>query len=224
MSESHARLATDSEGLLGHHFDDLAQQHEANRLGMWIFLATEIMFFGAVFVAYTVYRFNYPDAFAAGSRLLDVVLGTINTGVLLLSSLTMALAVYSAETGRRKLLVAFLLITMLLGLTFLGIKGLEYYHKYQEQLIPLAGLPFAYEGAAPEQVALFLSLYLTMTGIHALHLLIGIGALAVFIFLAWRGHFTRGDYVPVELLGLYWHFVDIVWVFLFPLLYLVDRT
>lgn len=224
MSESQMRLVTESEGMVGHHFEDLEQQREANVVGMWVFLATEIMFFGAMILGYLVYRQAHPAVFAEASRHLDVVLGTINTGVLLCSSLTMVLAVYAAQSGKRRAAVAFLLFTMLLGLTFLSIKGLEYYHKYEERLLPLEGLPFVYDGAAPQQAQLFFNLYLILTGIHAVHLLIGVLIVAVLAFFVWRGRFLGAGYMPVELVGLYWHFVDVVWVFLFPFLYLIDRT
>jgi cytochrome c oxidase subunit 3 len=206
---------------LAHQFDDLTQQYEASNLGMWLFLLTEIMFFGGLFAGYTVYRTFYPAAFVEGSHHLDVLLGGINTAVLLGSSLTMALAVHAAQTGRRWPLVGLLLLTMLLGLVFLGIKSIEYGHKFAEHLVP--GPQFAYAGPHAGQVQLFFGFYFGMTGMHALHMVIGIGLLAILTFLSWRGHFSPVYYTPVELLGLYWHFVDIVWIFLFPLLYLLGR-
>ena len=214
MSDSHASV-------LAHHFVDLDQQHEANILGMWTFLVTEVMFFGGMFAVYLIYRFAYSDVFAEASRHLDVRLGTINTGVLLCSSLTMALAVHAVQTSKRKLAVTFLLATIVLGSIFLGIKGLEYYHKFEEHLIP--GSNFIYEGLDPQKAQLFLGLYLTMTGFHALHMIIGIAVIAYFAVGAWRGWYSSENYTPVEMLGLYWHFVDIVWVFLFPLLYLIGQ-
>jgi cytochrome c oxidase subunit III len=203
---------------LAHQFDDLAQQSEASNLGMWAFLLTEIMFFGGLFVGYTVYRTAYPAAFIEGSQHLDVLLGTVNTVVLISSSLTMALAVHAAQTEQRRLLVRFLLLTMILGLLFLGIKGYEYWHKYHEGLLP--GSRFASTGPPAPQVQLFLILYFVMTGLHALHMIIGLGLLVVLTVLAWRGRFSAAYYTPVEMTGLYWHFVDIVWIFLYPLLYL----
>ncbi len=215
LSDSHASA-------LAHHFSDVDQQNEANTLGMWIFLVTEIMFFGGLFLVYTIYRVAYPEAFAEASRSLDVVLGTTNTTVLLCSSLTMALAVNAAQTGNRKLIVAFLLLTLLLGSIFLGIKGLEYYHKYEEHHIP--GASFHYEGEAdPREAQLFFGLYFVLTGFHALHMVIGAAVIIYFAIRAWRGFYPPEKYVAVEQLGLYWHFVDIVWVFLFPLLYLIGR-
>ena len=204
---------------LAHQFDDPAQQHEASNLGMWAFLLTEIMFFGGLFAGYTVYRTAYHAGFVAGSQHLDVLLGTVNTAVLISSSLTMALAVHAAQVGRRQLLMRFLLLTMLLGLVFLSIKGFEYWHKYHEGLVP--GLRFTYAGPYPNQVQLFLLCYFLLTGLHALHMVIGLGLLTILAVLAWRGVFSAAYSTPVEIIGLYWHFVDIVWIFLYPLLYLV---
>jgi cytochrome c oxidase subunit III len=200
-------------------FDDLAQQHEAASLGMWVFLVTEILFFGGLFAGYTVYRAAYSEAFREASHHLDLLLGSINTGVLITSSLTMALAVHSAQEGRRRALTVFLLLTMVIGAVFLGIKVTEYAHKYEQDLVP--GIRFAYGGPHPGQVQLFLIFYFVMTSLHALHLTVGIGLLGVLAFLAGRGHFSADYYSPVETSGLYWHFIDIVWIFLFPLLYLI---
>lgn len=213
MSESHTALA--------HQFDDLAQQEDAANLGMWVFLITEIMFFGGLFVGYTVYRAAYPAAFTAGSHHLDIVLGCINTVVLISSSLTMALAVHAAQVGQRRLLTAFLLLTIVLGLVFLGIKAVEYGHKFEDRLVP--GPTFFFEGEHAKQVQIFYSFYFGMTGMHALHMVIGIGLLSVLVWLAWHGRYSSTYYTPVENIGLYWHFVDIVWIFLFPLLYLLGR-
>jgi cytochrome c oxidase subunit III len=204
-----------------HQFDDVAQQYEAASLGMWVFLLTEIMFFGGLFTGYTVYRTSYPLAFAEGSHHLDIMLGGINTAVLIGSSLTMALAVHSAQVGERQALTRFLLFTILLGLVFLGIKGLEYAHKFEEHLVP--GREFVAEGPHAAQIQLFFGFYFSMTGMHALHMIIGIGILGVLARQAWHGRFSPAYFTPVELSGLYWHFVDIVWIFLFPLLYLLGR-
>jgi cytochrome c oxidase subunit 3 len=206
---------------VAHQFDDAAQQHEASALGMWLFLVTEIMFFGGLFTAYVVYRAAYPDAFAGGSHHLDVVLGAINTAVLIGSSLTMALAVHGAQVGSRRAQMWFLFFTMVLGTTFLVIKGFEYAHKFHEDLVP--GPAFTFSGPDVREVQLFFSIYFAMTGLHALHMVIGNGALAVLFFQARRGDYGPGYYNPVEMSGLYWHFVDIVWIFLFPLLYLIGR-
>ena len=207
---------------LQHHFDSLEQQHEASTLGMWVFLVTEVMFFGGLFMAYIVYRTWYPLAFAEGSHHLDILLGGFNTAVLICSSLTMAMAVHAAQLGNRKGQVRFLVLTILLGATFLGVKVIEYAEKFEHHLIP--GHNFQWEGAAdPRNVEIFYTLYFTMTGLHALHMIIGIGVMLVILFMACRGRFTPEYYSPVEVSGLYWHFVDIVWIFLFPLLYLLGR-
>jgi len=206
---------------LAHHFDNLEQQAEATTLGMWVFLVTEVLFFGGLFATYMIYRNWYPEAFAAASHELDVTLGTVNTVVLITSSLTMALAVHAAQLGQRKLLMTFLILTMILGAVFLGIKSVEYYHKFVEHHIPGPGFQFEKEYVRHAQ--LFFSLYFVMTGLHALHMIIGIAILAVLTWQAWRGAFTPAYYSPVELTGLYWHFVDIIWIFLFPLLYLIGR-
>jgi cytochrome c oxidase subunit III len=215
-----SRLA-ESHAVPMHQFDDVEQQYETASLGMWAFLLTEIMFFGGLFTGYAVYRTAYPAAFAEGSHHLDIMLGGINTAVLICSSLTMALAVHSAQLGERQTLTRFLLLTMLLGLVFLGIKGVEYAHKFEEHLVP--GSRFVAEGPHAPQVQLFFGFYFSMTGMHALHMVIGIGILAVLAWQAWRGYFSPAYLTPVELTGLYWHFVDIVWIFLFPLLYLLGR-
>jgi cytochrome c oxidase subunit III len=206
--------------VLEHHFRDLEQQRDASTLGMWIFLATEVMFFGVLFLGYTAYRVVYYASFAEGSHHLKLLLGSVNTAVLLSSSLTMALAIHAAQLGRSRALVGFLLMTMLLGAAFLGIKALEYYYEYEEHLVP--GLNFAFSGPNPGHVEIFFILYFFMTGLHAFHLTVGIGLVAVIAFLAWRGRYTSEYHTPVELTGLYWHFVDVIWVFLFPLLYLID--
>jgi cytochrome c oxidase subunit 3 len=207
--------------LPAHQFDDLAQQHDATTLGMWVFLVTEVMFFGGLFTAYTVYRSSFPQAFVEASSHLDVTLGAINTAVLIASSFTMALSALSAQLGRRGWTVAFLLGTITLGTIFLGIKAVEYAHKFHEGLVP--GPLFRFEGAEPAHSQLFFSLYFAMTGMHALHMVIGIGILLTLVFRARRGEFSGAYYAPVEVTGLYWHFVDIVWIFLFPLLYLIGR-
>ena len=206
---------------LAHHFDTLEQQAEATTLGMWVFLVTEVLFFGGLFLVYTVYRTWYPAAFAAASHELDVTLGTINTAVLITSSLTMALAVHAAQLGQRKTLMIFLVATMVLGGVFLGIKGVEYYHKFAEHHVP--GPAFQFEKEHFRHAQIFFSLYFMMTGLHALHMVIGFGIMAVMLWWAWRGTITKEYYSPIEISGLYWHFVDIVWIFLFPLLYLIGR-
>lgn len=204
-----------------HQFETLEQKHEIATLGMWLFLATEVLLFGGLFFGYAAYRAAYPDIFAEASQHLRMWLATANTAILLTSSLTMALAVHAAQHGNRKRLTILLVLTMLFGLAFLGIKGVEYYIEYLENLVPLTGFTFEYEGTSPQIAALFYQLYFVMTGLHAVHLIIGIGIVAGTAVLAWRGRFTAETYEPVEVVGLYWHFIDVVWIFLFPLLYLI---
>jgi cytochrome c oxidase subunit 3 len=221
---------------LQHHFDDLDQQREASTFGMWVFLCTEILFFGGLFTTYVVYRQRFHGVFAQASHELNVWLGATNTAVLIISSLTMALAIWAAQINRRKLTVMFLLLTMALGLTFLGIKTIEYSEKgvpfgikalenlTKHHLTP--GPRFHYdcppgEPCHPEQAEVFFSLYFAMTGLHALHMVVGVGLLSYLLVPSWRGRFTAEWHNPLECIGLYWHFVDIVWIFLFPLLYLI---
>lgn len=206
---------------LAHQFDDVAQQRRAVSLGMWAFLLNEIMFFGGLFTAYVVYRSLFPQAFRDGSHHLDVTLGTVNTAVLIASSLTMALAVWSAERGRRRPLLGCLLATLALGLVFVGIKVVEYHGKWVDHLVP--GPHFAWHGPGGDGVQIFYALYFAMTGFHALHMLVGFGLLAWLVVDARRDRFGPAYWAPVEMVGLYWHFVDIVWIFLFPLLYLIGR-
>ncbi|MFZ0287253.1 MAG: cytochrome c oxidase subunit 3 family protein [Terriglobales bacterium] len=215
---------------LRHHFTTVQQQRDAASLGMWLFLGTEIMFFGGMFLAYLVYRNWYFNEFAAGSRSLDIWLGTINTIVLICSSLTVALGVRAAQMGKRTLLVILLVLTLILGLAFLGIKGVEWYAKYKEHHIPGASFdasdlirdyPQIHIDPAHEQI--YFSLYFAMTGLHALHMIIGIGIFSFLLYHAVKGRYTPEYYTPVEIGGLYWHFVDVVWIYLFPLLYLIDR-
>ena len=217
---------------LQHHFENMEQQREAGTLGMWVFLVTEIMFFGGMFFAYTLYRTKFPEAFASASNHLSWQLGALNTGVLILSSFTMALAVYSAQIGKRRNQVVFLVLTMLLGLTFLVIKAIEYHDKYVDRLIPgrlIPGRPFdasgvhLLPGAARQNVEMFYWIYFAMTGMHAVHMIIGVGVLSVIMYFAARGRYGPEYHNPVEITGLYWHFVDIIWIFLFPLLYLLGR-
>jgi cytochrome c oxidase subunit 3 len=205
-----------------HQFDDAFQQHESAYQGMWIFLATEVLFFGAVLFGYTVYRSLYYRPFLEGSHHLSVMLGGINTAVLLCSSLCMALAVHAAQRGHSRQLIVYLLVTALIGTVFLGIKFVEYYEHYKEHMVP--GLSFSYSGDQASHVELFMIFYFILTGMHAVHMLIGLGMLLVLAFLASRRKFSAEYYGPIDIGGLYWHFVDIVWVFLFPLLYLVDKS
>lgn len=282
---------------LQHQFEDMKQQEESVTIGMWAFLVQEIMFFGGLFTAYLVFRSRYPMAFAAGSNHLDAFWGGLNTLVLIVSSLTMALTVYYAQKGNRKMQVGLIIVTMLFGLTFLGVKFIEYRDKYEHGLVPVTGwnkrtkaehtestsltLPFETRASASEaapapsqehhvnphgdfmidvendmklpklaedgnfltqperdgyfsngkldpekfrdKVRIFFFIYFVMTGLHALHMIVGLGLMTWLLIAAWRGSFTHEYFAPVEMSGLYWHFVDIVWIFLFPLLYLLGR-
>lgn len=208
---------------LKHHFANEEQQKDASTVGMWVFLVTEIMFFGGLFLAYFAYRQAYPIAFASASLKTNLWLGAANTTVLICSSLTMAMAVHSAALGKQKLLIAFLVLTLMLGGTFLGVKAYEYHDKWVHHEVP--GYHFDCEGCEDAgHTPLFFSLYFGMTGLHATHMLVGFVILVVLIAQARKGKYTAKWYTPIEMFGLYWHFVDIVWIFLFPLLYLIDRS
>jgi cytochrome c oxidase subunit 3 len=214
--------------VLAHHFADLEQQRETEAFGMWMFLATEILIFGALFTAYTVYRLSFPRDFEAASAKLNVLIGSINTVVLLSSSLTMALSVHATRVGRQTMLTTCLLLTILLGGTFLGLKVVEYYIDYKENLVPVLAFdpgewtkPGEAEGPVnPQRVQLMLAFYYILTGLHAVHMIVGMGLLLWLMWRARRGTLTPVRYMAVEVVGLYWHFVDIVWIFLLPLLYL----
>ena len=209
---------------LQHHFDDLDQQREASTFGMWVFLCTEILFFGGLFTTYVVYRERFHGVFAQASHHLNVIMGGTNTAVLICSSLSMAMSIRAAQMNKRKLTVVLLILTMLFGSTFLVVKYFEYAEKFHHHLVP--GPNFHYECPAgepchPEQASIFFSLYFTMTGLHALHMIVGLGLLTYLLIPAWQGRFSAEWHNPMECIGLYWHFVDIVWIFLFPLLYLI---
>jgi cytochrome c oxidase subunit 3 len=203
-------------------FDDAAQQKDASTLGMWIFLITEIMFFGGMFLAYTVYRSLYPNVFAVASSSLNATIGAVNTAVLLCSSFTMVLAVRASQIGWRNGIVVFVILTVLLGGVFLGVKAYEWNEKFEEHHVP--GPTFHLEGTPLQgQAQIFFALYFAMTGLHALHMVVGVGIMAFILYHAWKGIYTPEYNTPVDVAGLYWHFVDIIWIFLFPLLYLIDR-
>jgi cytochrome c oxidase subunit III len=222
LGESEATLAV-HEPDLKHHFDDSAQQFQSSTLGMWVFLVTELMFFGGMFGGYTVYRNMYPDAFASTSHFMNVPIGAINTGVLIFSSFTMVMAVRSAQLGQKKVLIAFLIFTLLLGCLFLTLKYVEYHEEWVDHHIPGPGFQYA-DTRYFHQAQILFFLYFAMTGMHAIHMIVGAGMLIVLISMAARDRFTQAWYTPVEMIGLYWHFVDIVWIFLFPLLYLIGHT
>lgn len=274
---------------LQHQYEDMGQQEESVSIGMWMFLVQEIMFFGGLFTAYLVFRSKYPMAFAAGSNHLDAFWGGLNTIVLIVSSLTMALTVYYAQKGNRNMQVILIVLTMIFGSVFLGVKAIEYTSKYNDGLIPVTGwnkrhkeAPGATHAGAHEtpcyevghgstehkpnprgefqwadcslvklaqdhnylteaekigyfsngqidgdkfrdKVRIFYFLYFVMTGLHALHMIVGLGLMAWLLWTAWKRYYSADYYMPVEMSGLYWHFVDIVWIFLFPLLYLLGR-
>jgi cytochrome c oxidase subunit III len=219
LSSGHA--SPEHHPALQHHFDSMEQQRAASSLGMWAFLTTEVLFFGGMFMAYILYRMWYPDGWLAASSHLDIPLGAFNTAVLIGSSLTMALAVHAAQEGERNKTVTFLLLTILLGGVFLGVKVVEYADKFTHHLVP--GPNFMFDGPYAQPAQIFFSVYFAMTGMHALHMVIGIGLLTWLSIAAWKGRFSREYNTPVENVGLYWHFVDLVWIFLFPLLYLVGH-
>jgi cytochrome c oxidase subunit III len=219
-----------------HHFETAEQQREAASFGMWLFLLTEIMFFGGLFFAYLLYRNWYYDAFVAASNSISMPLGLLNTIVLISSSFTMAMGVWAAEIRNKKYLQLALIATIVLGFIFLGIKSIEYTQKFEEHHVPGASFdivdfvhppagshekPLSVDMANKTQI--YFSLYFAMTGVHALHMIIGIAILFVLLWKARTGLYTTGYVQPIENFGLYWHFVDIVWIFLFPFLYLINR-
>ena len=208
---------------LQHHFDSMGQQHEASQLGMWFFLTTEILFFGALFLAYAFYRWMYHDAFIAASAHQNIVLGGINTAVLICSSLTVAMSIYFAQRGRHRAVMIMIVLTMILGMAFLGIKAVEYYEHIVHHLFPGPHFQFPDAPHLAAQAQMFYVLYFFMTGLHAFHMVIGLGIYTWLLWRAKRREFSLEYYSPLEAGGLYWHFVDIVWIFLFPLLYLIGR-
>jgi cytochrome c oxidase subunit 3 len=248
-----SETATTNEALAGahhehphyqrHHFESVGQQFDATNFAMWLFLLTEVMFFGGLFTAYLIMRNWYYPAFVEASHQLNIGWGTANTAVLITSSFTMAMGVYNAQMRNKRGLLLFLWLTFALGIAFLGIKTIEYHEKYTKHHIPGFGYsissftnpssdpevhdsypddkPLAYDMAGKTEIYFFL--YFAMTGMHALHMIIGIGLLGFMIVRAKQGAYTTGHVTYVENFGLYWHFVDIVWIFLFPLLYLISR-
>jgi len=224
LSDTSLRL-TGTEALnarsLHEQYKELDQQREAATLGMWVFLVTEVMFFGGMITGYIAYRFAYPEAFRQGSIHMLFMAGTINTAVLITASLFVAMAVHGAREGNPKVLVWCLLISMFLGVVFLAIKGYEYHDHWVEQKVP--GINFQWDGPDPRHAELFFVLYFFLTGFHALHMLIGITVLGIIAHFAWKGRYTPEYHNPVENAALYWHFVDIVWIFLYPMLYLIGH-
>jgi cytochrome c oxidase subunit III len=240
MGSEHAH-DQDHPPYLAHHFYSMAQQNESNKLGMWAFLVQEILFFAGLFMAYIAMRYLYPETFESvqDRNLLSIPMGALNTLVLLTSSLTMALAVRSSqmlpveygnkpserseeERSIRKTLKIHLVVTTLLACCFLVIKYMEYSHKIHEGILP--GKFYSYEGwesTIHDAPQIFFSIYFVMTGVHGLHVLIGVGVILWLYFRVDRGEFNSQNHSAVENVGLYWHLVDLIWIFLFPLLYLV---
>lgn len=238
-SHGHDEHGHEGHGALHHHFEDMEQQREATSLGMWGFLSTEVMMFGALFFVYALYRWRFAlaaheggqvDPYYAGSHMLNTPLGMANTLVLLVSSLSMAMGVHYAQEGNKKKLLQMMGITWVLGLTFLIVKGFEWTADYHEGLVPslnwnpvetLHHKGFHLGDVNLNHLQMFFVIYFCMTGLHGIHMVIGLGVVGWMMRLAARGHFAGGNDQPIEILGLYWHFVDIVWVFLFPMLYLI---
>ena len=191
-------------------------------MGMWVFLITEIMFFGGMFMAYLAYRYEYFTAWQEGSQHMNFWIGTVNTAVLICSSLTMVLAVLAIQQGRRRLTSIMLAVTICFAIAFMVLKGIEYYQHWLAHEFP--GPSFAFPGVDPGHVQMFFVLYFTMTGFHALHVLIGIGLVSTMLYMNEQGHFSADYHNPIENVGLYWHFVDLVWIFLYPLLYLIGHS
>jgi len=229
-TEAIAKVGEEQEGRrqapLAHHFDTPLQQFDTAKMGMWLFLAQEVLFFGGLFVVYGIFRSWYPEAFSAGSHLLDKHMGAANTVVLLTSSLTAALAVRSAQVGKRNLTTWMILATIALALTFMVIKYFEYSHKFHVGYLPGQHFePTEFPegiGSVPYHTRTFFGIYFMMTGVHGVHVLVGVGVFTWLLVRNLRGHFGPEHFTPVDLTALYWHLVDIIWIFLFPLLYLID--
>ena len=206
-------------GILAHHFSTLDRQNEAMRLGMWLFLATEILLFAGLFCGYAVYRFQFPLAFAECSRHLELPLGTLNTVVLITSSFTVALSIHFARADKPRIAALCLVITLAFALAFLGIKGVEYAAHFHEKSLP--GKYYAFEEVKAPGAAMFFTLYFLMTGLHGVHVVAGMSVLTWLLFRTLQGRYSSRYYTGLELGGLYWHLVDLVWIFLYPLLYLI---
>jgi cytochrome c oxidase subunit III len=236
-AEGHAPPAGD-EPILEVQFDDLEQQHDSSMIGMWLFLSTEVLFFGGLITAYVVYRSTSPREVALASRHMAIWLGCLNTVILLGSSLTMAMAVRAAQLRQHRELIMYLGLTMALGAGFLGVKAIEYSTEFREHLVPGWDFRIPAEGHGegepsdreiiekeqlnPGRYEMFFVLYFFMTGLHAIHLIIGIGLVGIMAYLSYHRWFSGGGATQIEVTGLYWHFIDIVWVFLYPMLYLIN--
>jgi cytochrome c oxidase subunit 3 len=216
---SHEATANLPEGILAHHFSSLERQNEAMRLGMWLFLATEILLFAGLFTGYSVYRYQFPLAFAECSRHLEIALGTLNTVVLITSSFTVALSIHYARTDRRRAAALCLVITIAFALAFLGIKAVEYTAHFHEHSLP--GKYYAFKEVKIPGAAMFFTMYFLMTGLHGLHVIAGMSVLSWLLWRTLQGRYSSRYYTGLEMGGLYWHLVDLVWIFLYPLLYLI---
>ncbi len=205
----------------GHHWNNAEQEFSAAKMGLWLFLATELLMFGGLFVGYAVYRAELPVTFFEAHKVLSIPLGAVNTAVLITSSLTMALAIRGAMLNQQKQMMAMLVITFLCAATFMVIKlAFEWPHKFHDGTLP--GKFYFYEGlAGVERPHIFFSLYFLMTGLHGIHVVLGMAVIAWLIWKGSKGAFYSGYYTPVEMTGLYWHLVDLIWIFLFPLFYLI---
>jgi cytochrome c oxidase subunit 3 len=217
---SHPASTSQTGHVVGHHFQNAEHEFVSAKFGMWLLLVTEVMMFGGLFVAYALFRSKYPEAFHAGHKMLDTKMGALNTVILICSSFSMAMGVGYAQRSNQKRSIQMLLITILCAFGFLIVKYFEYSHKIHDGLLP-SGF-FTNEAlAGVEKAPLFFSLYFLMTGLHGFHVVLGIGLITWITWLSTKGRFNSEYYTPVEMVGLYWHFVDLVWIYLFPLLYLV---
>ncbi len=222
MSQAITTLHAEEEHpqFLQSHFNEMGQQFDATKIGMWLFLVTELLLFGGLFVGYGIMHAKHPAAFLAAHHHLNRMMGSVNTVVLLVSSFTMVMGVWAAQTSRKKLLILFLILTLLLAGTFLVVKSFEYQHKFEEGLLP--GSFYTHHGDTVPGQFMFFSFYFMMTGLHGLHVLGGMACIAWLLRRAIRGDFSASYYGPVDLVGLYWHLVDLIWIYLFPLMYLIS--
>ena len=204
---------------LAHHFESLEKQTHAARLGMWLFLATEVLLFTALFAAYGVYRFLYTEGFEQSSRAIETWIGLVNTIVLVTSSFTVAMGLDAATRGRGRRTALLWGVSVALALVFLGFKAVEYSHHFHEGQLP--GRFYTFEGVQAPGAPIFFALYFLITGLHGIHVVIGMTVLTVVAVMAYRGKFSAEYHTPVELGGLYWHLVDLIWIFVFPLIYLI---
>jgi cytochrome c oxidase subunit 3 len=209
----------DQPSYLQHHFSDAEQQAETAKLGMWLFLLTEVLLFGGLFAFYAIYRAWHPEMFIETSNYLDVSLGALNTFVLITSSLTMALSIRAMQLNNKKQTIWLLVVTLLLAATFLVVKYFEYSHKIHLGQLP--GKFYTFEGITSANPHIFFSIYFTMTGLHGIHVVLGMAVITWVLIRTSKNHFSADYYTPIEMTGLYWHLVDLIWIFLFPLLYLI---